>query len=232
VQPTTLTDPSTSVPLLQPASVQARVVDNCGTPLTAGTVVVTFSNGDSQVNLVHAGNGNWSGTWQPKNSSPPQVKLTFVAVAIQGITVQGGTASLTVSLKSGAAAPLTTAVANAASGVGSFISPGGLVSVYGLGLADTTGIGQSVPFPTNLNGTQVLMGGQLLPLRFVGADQVNAQVPFELTANTQQQLVVQRGSALSVPTDVVVALAQPAIYTLDASGSGPESSSMHRRDFS
>jgi uncharacterized protein (TIGR03437 family) len=49
---------------------------------------------------------------------------------------------------------------------------------------------------------------------------VNAQVPFELTVNTQQQLVAQRGSSLSVPQDVVVAAAQPAVYTRDQSGKG------------
>ncbi len=221
VQPTTLTDPSTSVPLSQPANVQAKVVDNCGNPFTSGSVAVTFSNGDPQLNLVSVGNGNWSGTWQPRNGTQPQVKLTYVAIGVQGITAIGGTASLTVSLKSGAATPLTAGVANSASGVGIFISPGGLVSIYGDDLATGTGGGGTAPFPTQVNGTQVLMGGQPLPLRFVGVGQVNAQVPFELATNTQQQLVVQRGTTLSVPQDVVVAAAQPGIYTQDASGSGP-----------
>jgi len=45
-------------------------------------------------------------------------------------------------------------------------------------------------------------------------------IPFELAVNTQQQLVVQRGSTLSVPQDVVVAAAQPGIYTQDQSGTG------------
>jgi uncharacterized protein (TIGR03437 family) len=221
VQPTTLTDPSSSVPLSQPASVQAKVVDNCGNPFTSGSVSVSFSDGDSQVNLVHVGNGNWSGTWLPRNGSQPQVKLTYVAIGVQGITAYGGSASLTVSLTSGAASPLTAGVANSASGAGAFISPGGLVSIYGQDLATSTGGGGNPPFPTQVNGTQVLMGGQTLPLRYVGAGQVNAQVPFGLATNTQQQLVVQRGTTLSVPQDVVVAAAQPGIYTQNASGSGP-----------
>ena len=62
------------------------------------------------------------------------------------------------------------------------------------------------------------MGGKALPLRYVGPGQVNAQVPFDLTPNTQQQLVVQRGTTLSVPQDVVVAAAQPAVYTQDQQG--------------
>lgn len=221
VQPTTLTDPSTSVPLSQPATVQAKVVDNCGNAFTSGSVAVTFSNGDPQLNLVSIGNGNWSGTWQPRNGAQPQVKLTYVAIGVQGITAVGGTASLTVSLTAGAATPVTAGVANSASGVGIFISPGGLVSIYGDDLATGTGGGGTAPFPTQVNGTQVLMGGQPLPLRYVGTGQVNAQVPFGLATNTQQQLVVQRGTTLSVPQDVVVAAAQPGIYTQDATGSGP-----------
>lgn len=221
VQPTTLTDPSTSVALSQPVNLQVKVLDNCGVPFTSGSVAVIFSNGDSQLNLVHIGNGNWSGTWQPRNGSQPQVRLTYVALGEQGITVEEGSANLTVSLKSGAATPLTVGVANSASGVGTFISPGGLVSIYGQELATSTGGGGSAPFPTQVNATQVLMGGQPLPLRYVAAGQVNAQVPFELATNTQQQLVVQRGTTLSVPQDVVVAAAQPGIYTQDGTGTGP-----------
>jgi uncharacterized protein (TIGR03437 family) len=49
---------------------------------------------------------------------------------------------------------------------------------------------------------------------------VNAQVPFNLNVNTGQQLIVQKGTTLSVPQNVVVASAQPGIYTQDQSGTG------------
>jgi len=58
-------------------------------------------------------------------------------------------------------------------------------------------------------------------LRYVGGAQINAQVPFGLGTNTQQQLIVQNGNALSVPQSLVVAAAQPGIYTQDLSGKGP-----------
>ena len=64
------------------------------------------------------------------------------------------------------------------------------------------------------------MGGVPLPLRYVGGNQINAQVPFGLNVNTAQQLVVQRGTTVSVPQNVIVAPAQPGIYTQDQSGSG------------
>ena len=94
------------------------------------------------------------------------------------------------------------------------------MSVYGQQLADQVGQPNTPPFPTQLNGTQVTLGGQALPLRYVGGGQVNAQVPFGLPVNTALQLVVQRGVTLSVPQDVVVAAAQPAVYTQDQSGKG------------
>jgi len=67
----------------------------------------------------------------------------------------------------------------------------------------------------------VLMGGVALPLRYVGGTQINAQVPFGLGIDTQQQLIVQNGNSLSVPQSLVVAAAQPGIYTQDLSGKGP-----------
>jgi uncharacterized protein (TIGR03437 family) len=219
VQPTTLTDPSVGVPVQQPASVQVNV-QQCGSPLNTGAVAVTFSNGDPQLNLVPIGSGNWSGTWTPRTGSQAQVKLNIVAIAEQGITVVNGTATLTVAIKSGGGAPLTIGVGNAASGAGVYISPGGLVSVYGSQLADSVGGGGTPPFSTQVNGTVVMMAGTALPLRYVSPGQVNAQVPFGLNFNTQQQLVVQRGATLSVPVDIVVAPAQPGIYTQDSSGTG------------
>src|SRR5262249_2189768 len=102
--------------------------------------------------------------------------------------------------------------------LGTFIAPGGLIAIYGQELADKTASSGSVPFPTEVGGTQVLIGDKALPLRFVANGQVNAQVPFDVGVNTQQQLVVRRGTTISVPQDVVVAAAQPAVYTQDQKG--------------
>lgn len=220
LQPTTLTDPSIGIPLQQPATVQVNV-EQCGSPLNKGSVAVTFSNGDPQLNLVSIGNGNWSGTWTPRTAAQPQVKLSYSALVVQGISYVGGTTNLTVTLQSGGSAPLTAGVANAASGAGVYISPGGLVSLYGSQLSDSVGGGGVAPFPTQVNGTIVQMGGVALPLRYVSPGQVNAQVPFGLNYNTEQQLVVQRGTTLSVPVDIVVAPAQPGVYTQNSSGAGP-----------
>jgi len=223
VHPTSLSGTAATIITGQPVYLAVRAVDNCGNPVTSsgGQVVASFSNGDPQVNLVHVGLGNWSATWTPRNTTQSSVTIQYTAVLAQGTQVVGGTASVSVTLQNGATAPVTVGAANAASGVGTYISPGGLVSIYGQQMADGTSTASNVPFPTALNGTQVLMGGKALPLRYVGGGQVNAQVPFELGINTSQQLIVQRDNTLSVPQNVVVAAAQPGIYTQDQSGKGP-----------
>ena len=66
----------------------------------------------------------------------------------------------------------------------------------------------------------MLLGGQSLPLLFSSAGQINAMIPYDIAVNTQHQLVVQRGTTSTVPEPVTVALAQPAVFTLNQSGQG------------
>lgn len=219
VQPTTLSATANTLSVGQAVPLQVKVVDNCGKAMTSGSVQATFSNKDTAVNLVSIGGGNWTGTWTPRNSAT-QVQITYAALEASGVTYLAGSGSVNV-LLAASAAPLTLGVANAASGAGAYIAPGGLVSIYGQQLSGASTTSGTAPFPTNVNGTQVLLGGTPLPLRYVGSGQINAQVPFGLGINTAQQLVVLNGPTLSIPQSVVVAAAQPGIYTQDQSGSGP-----------
>ena len=223
VQPTSLTDPGASVTIGAGASLQVKVVDGCGNAVTSnnGAVGATFNNGDASVNLVHVGNGNWSGTWTPHNGASSQTTITYKALSGSGTSLWTGSATLTVSVLPATTSPVTVGANNSASGLGAFISPGGLISIYGQQLANAAATSGAPPFPTNVNGTKVLLGGIALPLRYVGGGQINAQVPFGLGINTQQQLIVQNGNSASVPQNVMVAAAQPGIYTQDQSGKGP-----------
>jgi uncharacterized protein (TIGR03437 family) len=62
-------------------------------------------------------------------------------------------------------------------------------------------VGQSngLPLPQQLNGAQVLLGNQPLPILYTSAGQLNVQVPYGVPVNTQYQLTVQHGNTLSVP---------------------------------
>jgi adhesin/invasin len=211
--------------LSQPVAMEVQVVDDCGTPVTpqrGAAVSASFSNSDPAVSMVHTQNGKWSGTWQPRNGSPgsPVRVLMTAFVAAPSGGALGAQTDLTVALTSGAGVPFPQSVLSAASFLETgVLAPGGLISVFGSGLAAAPTSG-TTPLPIDLGGTQVTLGGQALPLLYASDGQVNAQVPFSLSVNTQLQLQVKRGSTLSVPQALTVAAAQPAVFTADVSGHG------------
>jgi uncharacterized protein (TIGR03437 family) len=212
--------------------VQLQVVDDCGNALTSGkggTVRVAFGNGDAPISLSDNGNGIWEATWLPTAAgSPVTLQATAseqtpgLASVSSGIVASG--ISLTVMPAAANAPGLVSGVVNAASAaqaVPQFVAPGSYVAIYGSGLAGSgSPLATNIPLPTSLNGTQLFLGGQAMPLLYASSGQVNALVPQSLNPNTAYQLVVARGSTLSVPIPLTVAAVQPAIYTQNLSGSG------------
>jgi uncharacterized protein (TIGR03437 family) len=71
-----------------------------------------------------------------------------------------------------------------------------------------------------LAGATVNLAGQSASLLLASTAQINGQTPFNIPLNTEAQLTVQRGNAISVPLPVVVATAAPAVFTQDGSGQG------------
>jgi uncharacterized protein (TIGR03437 family) len=142
-------------------------------------------------------------------------------------TVGGASAVLTAVVNAPASArdatPVVTAqgVVHAASDQGGVpIAPGGLITIYGLNLADAGGQTTGLPLPAQLNGTQVFLGDQPLPILYTSEGQLNVQVPYGIPINGQYQLTVQHANAYSVPQQLVVAAAQPGIFTVNQTGSG------------
>ncbi len=78
----------------------------------------------------------------------------------------------------------------------------------------------AAPLSNQLGSTQVLLGGDPLPLLFVSENQVNVLVPYESALNTAQSLIVLRGNATSVPVQTAVFGAQPAILATAGNGLG------------
>jgi hypothetical protein len=67
--------------------------------------------------MVHTQNGKWSGTWVPRNGnagSPARIELTAL-LAVQNSQFLANQIYLTATLTSGAGAPLSQSVLNAAS---------------------------------------------------------------------------------------------------------------------
>jgi len=202
-------------------SVEARVVDDCGNPHLAGSVVASFSNGDPPAPLVSLRDGRWSGTWPVRNARPGQVIVT-VAAENQELRVSG-TTQVSGALRPSEGPPVVGAgaVVSAASyAPEAVVAPGSLVSIFGSRLAEGQGQATRLPLETQLASTLVLLGGRTLPLLYASDGQVNAVVPYDLAVNTRHQLVVRRGSNLSVPEAVTLAAAAPAVFAKDSTGRG------------
>jgi len=95
------------------------------------------------------------------------------------------------------------------------ISPGSWIEIYGTNLAvDSRGWGSAdfsgVNAPTTLDGTKVTVGGQPAYVDYISAGQVNAQVPSNVTAGSQQ-LVVTTPYGTSTGYTVTVNATQPGI---------------------
>jgi uncharacterized protein (TIGR03437 family) len=220
--------PGFSAVVGQGTTVEVQVADDCGNLIGPGgisgaAVQATFSNGDAGVNLVHTGNGIWTGTWRPLKGSGTPVTLTVTAFLIQGSATKSNQVDLAGSIGAGGNAPSVRAegvVQGASFAAGVPIAPGSLIAIYGTNLADTSGQSSGLPLPQQINGTQLRMGEQPLPMLYASPGQINMQLPFDLPLNAQFQLTVQRGGVLSVPEQLVIAAAQPGIFTTSETGTG------------
>jgi uncharacterized protein (TIGR03437 family) len=95
-------------------------------------------------------------------------------------------------------------------------SPGEIVSIFGINLADGIEFAPALPLKTQMQGTLIAFGGRPLPLLYTNPNQVNAILPYGLTPGTTYQLIVTRGNRISVPQSLTVAAAEPAIFTASA----------------
>jgi uncharacterized protein (TIGR03437 family) len=124
--------------------------------------------------------------------------------------------------------PQVWAVANSASYTISAVSPGGIITVYGVGVgpaALTTFPGTS-PLPTSLPATgpatSITIDGQAAPLLYTSANQASCIVPYAVAAKSGSQvdLVVTYDGTASTAFPVNVVDADPGMFSIDSSGTG------------
>ncbi len=140
--------------------------------------------------------------------------------AIIGLTLLCLTALVSAQPVIGAGGILNGASFRLAAAPGGGVAPGSIISIFGTGLATSTASATSVPLTTTLNGTSVTIGGRAAPLFFVSAGQINAQVPWIVTAGSQPVVVTVNGTA-SAAVNVVVQATSPGIFSQASSGQGP-----------
>jgi uncharacterized protein (TIGR03437 family) len=116
------------------------------------------------------------------------------------------------------------AVVDAASNVAGAVSPGEIVTLYGVNIGPATAVGFQVnadgTYAKSLGGTQVLFDGVPAGLTYVSAVQVNAVAPYGLAASTTTQVQVAYQGVPSNAASVPVQAAHPGLFTVDASGFG------------
>jgi uncharacterized protein (TIGR03437 family) len=204
-----------------PNALEARVVDDCGRPLPDGSVVATFSNGDPPLPLISLKDGRWVRDWTLRNAAQEALTLRLTAEEpgrrIEGrIEVTGGVRATVQRpvLASGG-------VLNGASfQLGAPVAPGSMISIFGQNLAQGQATSPRLPLENQLAGALVTIGGREAPLIVATEGQINAVVPYGLTPNTQQQVIVRKGDGYTAPEAVVVSAAQPAVFSADSTGRG------------
>ena len=211
--------PSFAVPASWPMPLEARVLDDCGTPQTTGGVVVTFDNGDPALAMLSLNDGRWQATWYGKNSNAKTFSVHLSAD--QPSPKLSAAVKYTATLQANNSIPAVTAGGVGSAGVAppqAALAPGSIISIAGESLSAGQSSANKLPLTTNLGGTQVLLAGRLLPLMYSSGGRISALVPYDVDVNAQYTLAVGRGSAISGTEMVAVGAAQPAVFLVDASG--------------
>jgi len=91
-----------------PVAVQVNVTDDCGSPLTSGSIVMYFPGSeDPAVSLAPLGNGQWTGSWMPHNIAGGAAQVGIVAASFTSAIY--GSAGIAGTLVPNSAAPLVNA---------------------------------------------------------------------------------------------------------------------------
>jgi uncharacterized protein (TIGR03437 family) len=194
-----------------PTPLSVILANDCGSTINSGQLVATFSNGDPPLPLALADptKGLYSGTWTPRKAV---AQMTVIAHA-SAAGYPDATAQV-VGAATPNAAPVLTPHGTLHSFnplVGASLAPGTIIQIYGKNLASQTAQPTTIPLPTTVNGTSVIIGGIPAPLYYVSAGQINAQLPFELTAGNQYQVLISANGALTTPDSVTLTSATPGL---------------------
>jgi uncharacterized protein (TIGR03437 family) len=194
-----------------PVPLSIVLADDCANLITNGQMVATFSNGDPPLplTLADSSKGIYSGTWTPRSSTSQMIVVAHASAS----GYPAATAQVVGSTTPNAAPVLTphSTLHSFDPLVGASLAPGTIIQIYGQSLATGTVQPTTIPLPTSMNGTQVIIGGTPAPLYFVSPGQINAQLPFELTAGNQYSVLIMVNGALTTPDSITLSQATPGM---------------------
>ncbi len=140
-------------------------------------------------------------------------------------SIHVGALTYTITQQSPGPPPVVLAsVTNAANYNAEAVSPGEIVALFGASMGPAEIVTLQVSNGTvtdSLAGTQVLFDGVAAPMVYTLKGQVGAVTPYAVGGKTSTQVQVQYQGVVSNTLTVPVRAANPAIFSLDASGLGP-----------
>jgi uncharacterized protein (TIGR03437 family) len=117
-----------------------------------------------------------------------------------------------------------TEVLSAASFSSTGVAPGELIAIYGNSIGPSTPAGLTVDstgkVATSIGGLTVGFDGNLAPLLYVSAGQINAVVPFAVVGKTTTVMQVTAPGGAAFSATLPVSAAAPAIFVTSAAGQG------------
>jgi uncharacterized protein (TIGR03437 family) len=187
--------------------------------LTA-TVQKVLSNG-TQFAIAGTGKPGFSGDGGPGTSA--QLNQPYgVALDASGNVYVADSGNQVIRLLTPVNASIS--VVNAASGAGSSVAPGEIVTIYGSGLGPATPtlgqLGANGNFTTQLAGTTVSFGGTNGPVIYTSATQVSAIVPYSAPIGGTVDVTVSYQGPQFTASAIPVVSSTPGVFTLNASGTG------------
>jgi uncharacterized protein (TIGR03437 family) len=119
--------------------------------------------------------------------------------------------------------PGIAAVVSAASFTSSAIAPGELITIFGASIGPSAPVGlalESGKVATSLGGLAVSFDGNLAPLLYAAAGQIDAVVPFAVAGKSTTLMQVSAPGGATFSATLPVSAAAPAIFVIGASGQG------------
>jgi len=185
-----------------PDPIVVRLTDANNLAYAGARIVATPSAGGSVATAaaITDAHGQAAFRWTPGPATASQLQL-----ALDGLP------AVSLTLTSGSAAPVVTAVVNAASFAGG-VAAGGLQTVTGVNFAGGQTATAGYPWPTALGGVQVLLNGAAVPVFYVSDTQINFYVPPDAPQGTGV-LTVVTPSGTQATAAVNVTPFEPGIFS-------------------
>jgi uncharacterized protein (TIGR03437 family) len=160
---------------------------------TTTTGTGTGSTGSGSGSSTSTGTGSGSGTGTGTTTGTGSVSVytytaftrTVAPMPSAGTVVvltTSGFSVLAANYGASVAPPTISSVVNAADGTQP-VAPGGLISAYGQQMSPVNMATSQIPLPTALGDSCLSVNGTPVPLLYVSSQQINAQLPFNVTGN-------------------------------------------------